>query len=305
MPEAQGATSEAHEARGLCLVTGANGFLGRHLCDHLARSGWGVRGCVRDIRRYPFDTRGIELYRCELPDTIDESAFTGVDVVIHCAYMSRHTTLAEARRVNEEGSERVLSLARSSGARFAFVSSTGAHEGSLSYYGRSKLAVEERLDLSRDLVIRPGLILGDGGLFQRISGSLSRFGIVPVFDGGHQRIQTVHIDDLCRAVRKAVEDRLVGSFVVAEPRGLELRELFRMMASRMGVKCRLVPLPAGPLLLLLRSAERLGVRLPLTSENVLGALSLRTQPSEDDLAAIGVEVRSAAQSLADLIPQPS
>ena len=261
-----------------------------------------MRGLVRDVSRYPFARPGVELFRGELPDAVDESAFDGVDVVVHCAYMSRHTTLAEARRVNEDGTDRVLAATRACGARFVFISSTGAHEGALSYYGLSKLAIEGRLDLTRDLVIRPGLILGNGGLFQRISSSLSRLGLVPVFDGGRQRIQTVHVEDLCHAIVRAIERGLVGRLVVAEPEGLELRDLFKQMADRMGSKCRLVRLPAGPVLLGLRAAERMGVRLPLTSENVLGAKSLRTQPSESDLAIIGVRVRSTSESLDDLIP---
>jgi len=182
-----------------------------------------------------------------------------------------------------------------------FISSTGAHSEALSYYGQSKLAIEECLDLGRDLVIRPGLILGNGGLFQRISGSLSRFGFVPVFEGGRQTIQTVHVEDLSHAVVRAIEQGLVGRFVVAEPEGLELRDLFRQIADRMGTRVRLVPLPAAPLLFLLRLAERLRLRLPLTSENVLGAQSLRTQPSAADLQAIGVTVRSTPESLDDLI----
>lgn len=283
------------------MITGATGLLGRHLCDHFAGAGWQVRALVRDRSSYRFRARGITLHECDLPDAIDESAFQGADVVVHCAYMSRHTTLDEARRVNEAGTDRVLALARSNDARFVFVSSTGAHEASLSYYGRSKLAIERRLDPERDLVIRPGLILGDGGLFKRIADSLERFGFVPVFDGGRQRIQTVHVEDLCRAIERAIERGLTGCYVVAHPESLELRELFRAIGERMQKKVRLIEMPAGPLLFVLRAAEAVGVRLPLTSENVLGARSLRTQPSATDLEAIGVTVRPTGASLDDLI----
>ncbi|MEX2048840.1 MAG: NAD-dependent epimerase/dehydratase family protein [Gemmatimonadota bacterium] len=283
------------------MITGANGFLGRHLVDLMVDRGWTVRGLVRDLERNPFRHPDVALFLGDIPDVIDERAFENIDVVIHCAYMSRHTTLTEAGRVNEEGSARVLALSRKHGTRFAFVSSTGAHEGAVSYYARSKLAVESTLDLDRDLIIRPGLILGDGGLFKRISESLARFGFVPVFDGGHQMIQTVHVGDLSLAIALALERGLTGRYVVAEPEGLELRDLFALMGERMGRRLTLVPLPASPLLWVLRCAEHLGVPLPLTSENVLGAKSLRTQPSAGDLSKIGLSVRGVSESLDGLI----
>jgi len=286
-----------------CLVTGSAGLLGRHLCERFLANGWTVRGLVRDPERLAAPLPpGVRVYRGDLPDGLDETAFEGVDVVVHCAYMSRHTTLAEARAVNEEGTAAVLSASRRHGVRrFVFISSTGAHPDARSYYGRSKLLIEGTLDLERDLIIRPGLILGHGGLFERVRSSLASFGVVPVFEGGRQRIQTVHVEDLVLAIEKAVEDDRVGRFVVAEPEGIELRELFRAMARRMGRRLVLVPLPAGPVLTVLRVFERVGVRLPLSSENVLGALSLRTQPSGADLDALGVRVRGTSESLDDLL----
>jgi NADH dehydrogenase len=245
---------------------------------------------------------GLELFLGDLPGRVDDTAFEGVDVVVHCAYMSRHTTLDEARAVNEDGTARVLAASRKHGVgRFVFISSTGAHPEARSYYGRSKLLIEGSLDLERDLVIRPGLILGPGGLFERVRASLASVGVVPVFEGGRQRIQTVHVEDLGRAIEKAIDDDRTGRFVVAEPEGIELRELFKAIARRMGRRCVLVPLPAGPVLFALRAFEGLGVRLPLTSENVLGALSLRTQPSAADLEALGVRLRGTQRSLDDLL----
>lgn len=285
---------------GIALVTGASGFLGSNLVDRLVGEGWDVRGLVRDPSRAP-EKGAAELFHSDLPDSVDEAAFDEVDVVIHCAYMSRHTTLEEARRVNEEGSKRILALSRSHGARFVFISSTGAHPEALSYYGQSKLSVERTLDPDRDLIIRPGLILGEGGLFRRVVDSLARFGFVPVFDGGRQRIQTVHVEDLSEAIVRAIGSGLTGTYVVADPEAHELRQLFRAMAARMGRRCRLVPLPSTPMLLLLRAAERMGMRLPLSSENVLGALSLRPQESSTDVQAIGVRVRGMEESLDDLL----
>ena len=290
---------------GRVAVTGATGFLGRHLCEYFQARGWRVRGLVRDVGRHPV-REGIELALCDLPDRIDAAAFAGADVVIHCAYASREANLVQARRVNELGTERVYALGRAAGVRrFVFISTISAHDEALSYYARSKLAIEHTLDPERDLIIRPGLVLapGGGGLFHRMVDGLRRTGMAPIFDGGRQVMQTVYIDDFCAAVHGALVSDRVGRYVVAEPEGLPVRDFFRLVAEKCGVRCRLVPLPTTPLLLALRAVERLGVALPISSENVLGMRSLRFQPSARDMEALGVHPRPTAESLDLVFPR--
>lgn len=284
-------------------VTGASGFVGQHLCRHFLARGWSVRGLVRDTEDDRLREQGLKLYACDLPDRIDPEAFRGVDVLIHCAYTIRFVSLKDARRVNEEGSSRLLALSRDAAVRrFVFLSSTSAHPEALSYYGRSKLAFEERLDPERDLIFRAGLVLGpDGGLFQRLVASLRRSALLPLFGGGLQPMQTVHVDDLCLAMQKAIERDLTGRYVVAEPEAMPLRELLQLVARKLGRRAIPLPLPVGPALACLRFAERLRIPLPVSSENLLGALGLRFQPSRDDLEAIGVQLRSAAESLEQLL----
>lgn len=285
----------------MVLVTGASGFLGTRLCDYFRRKGFSVRGLVRSTSAYPFREPGIALFKGDLPDNIDADAFDGADIVVHCAYTTRFTTREGAHRVNHDGSARVHELSREAGVgRFVFISSTGAHAQAESYYGRSKFELEKMFDPTRDLIIRPGLIIGPGsrGNFNSMKESLRRWGVAPIFDGGRQILQTVHIDDLCRAIDLAVERNLTGVLVVAEPEGLEMREFLRLLAESMGRRCTLVPLPMGPFLVVLRVLERLRLPFPITSENLLGVKQMKHMPSRQDLEKIGIGVMTARESLA-------
>jgi nucleoside-diphosphate-sugar epimerase len=295
-------TGDAPSARTV-VVTGAGGFVGRRLCDRFRDQGRTVRALVRDPSRGPF-REGVEPYLCNLPDRIDAHAFAGADAVVHLAWATRHTTIAAARRVDEEGSASVLRRSRDAGVkRFVFLSTTSAGEHALSYYGRSKLAVEQRLDPERDTILRAGLVLGrDGGLFRRLARSVERGGIAPLIDGGRQIVQPVHVDDLCLAVERVIDRDLPGRYVVADPVGVPLRELLARVAEISGRRIRFVPLPSGPLLALLRVAEALRIRLPVSSENLLGLRALRVQPSADDLRTLGIEPRSLQESLEELVP---
>jgi UDP-glucose 4-epimerase len=70
------------------LVTGANGFLGRHVVQALLRRGHAVRALVRpaaDVTAIGWDER-VELFRADLRTARKlHEAFTGVDVLVHLA----------------------------------------------------------------------------------------------------------------------------------------------------------------------------------------------------------------------------
>jgi nucleoside-diphosphate-sugar epimerase len=282
-------------------VTGASGFLGRHLCDYFRRQGSEVRALMRHPERYPFREPGIKPYKCDLPCDIDHAAFEGADIVIHCAYTTRQTSPEEAFSVNYLGTKAIYGLSRTHQAsRFVFISSTAAHAGAESYYGRSKCSLERLFDESKDLVIRPGLILGagDNTRFAQMIRLIHRVGVVPILRGSRPILQTIHIDDLCKAIDLALQKRLTGTFVVAEPQGLPITDFFQLIAAHFQRRCVFMPLPIRPTLAVLRVIEALGIPFPLTTESLLGLKQLTHMPSSDDLATIGIDVMPAEESVA-------
>jgi nucleoside-diphosphate-sugar epimerase len=286
------------------VVTGASGMLGRHLCIHLSGKGWSVRALVRDPDALPADVPRSRVGRCVLPESIDESLLAGAAAVVHCAYATRATDLEEARRVNEDGTRRLLDASRRAGVpRFVFVSSVAADAQAPNYYARSKHAQEALLDPSRDLVIRPGLIIArEGrGLFQQMRDTTRRTRLVPLFGGGVQPLQTVHVDDLCEAFARALERGSTGALNVAEPAPVDFATFMRMLADRLRVRCLFVRLPFGPVLAMIRVMEAMRIPFPLRSESVLGIKALRRVPVTEDLRRLDLAVRSAAESLADAV----
>ncbi|HEY2154447.1 MAG TPA: NAD(P)H-binding protein, partial [Isosphaeraceae bacterium] len=70
------------------LITGANGFLGRHVVDEFLKRGNEVRAMVRPAAR--IDGLGwpaeVEVFRADLRASRDlVSAFEGIDAVVHLA----------------------------------------------------------------------------------------------------------------------------------------------------------------------------------------------------------------------------
>ncbi|TFV34787.1 NAD-dependent epimerase/dehydratase family protein [Bradyrhizobium frederickii] len=169
------------ETKPVALVTGASGFVGRHVVRALTREGWSVRRAVRSSQRADdevvIDSIG--------PETDWQAALEGVDAVIHLAarvHSKNDEHADEHRKVNVEGTLRLARHAATAGVRhFIFISTVLVHgrsnDGRAPFsesdlptprglYGTSKAAAEAGLStLARDVdmkisVIRPPLIYG-------------------------------------------------------------------------------------------------------------------------------------------------
>lgn len=277
------------------LLTGADGFLGRHLTRTFLARGWQVDGLVRDPQRKPPPiAAGVRYFHYAFPADIDSAAFSEpVDVLVHGAFNMKASPAEYS--VNREGAQ---FLQRQKHGRFVFISSMSAHAEAESLYGREKLFIEGTLDASRDLAIRPGFIIGDGGVFLSLARSIKSLPVIPLFYGGWQPIQTVHVDDLSAAIASGIERGTTGAVSYGEQKPVLLRDFYKAIAKGLGVSRLLLPMPGGLTCAGLRIAESLGVRLPMTSQNLLGLKHLIKVDVAQDIVCLRVRPRTMAESLA-------
>jgi NADH dehydrogenase len=282
------------------VITGASGFLGRAACAAFTAGGFQVRALVRNPSAaadlQPIAQGGI--FRCDLPDAIDERAMEGgMRALIHCAYETRSATAEAARRTNVAGTEALVRLARRTGVgQLVFVSSMAAHESAASVYGKTKYELEKVFDRAADTVIKPATIVGDGGVFQRTREMLRRLPVLPLFYAD-RRLQTIWIDDACQALVRAVERSAGGTLALAHPDSTPMREFYRGIARVDGIRLKACPFPGDAALMGVRILERMGLRLPITSDNLLGIKYLRQFDPADDLARLGLHPLSFEESL--------
>jgi nucleoside-diphosphate-sugar epimerase len=265
------------------LVTGATGFIGRHVAEILVRSGRRVRCLVRpatdasDLERSGFDVvRGEMLDQASL-----DGAVRDVDAVVHVAGLISARSFTEMRRVNVEGVTRIASAcARAPRAprRFVLISSLAAAGPSrggrpvreddeprpISRYGLTKLLGERAA--SRALppgvpltVIRPPAVYGPfdrgiHGFFDAASrGVALRIGTAP------RRVSIVHGEDLAVGVRLALDaDVAAGrTYFVADPRAHDVDELLACIGAAVGRRAALVRVPEPALRALGAVAEEI------------------------------------------------
>ena len=113
------------------LVTGANGFIGSHVAEHLHREGHNVRGLVRRTSDLKFiEDLDIELCFGDITDlrTLEEPV-EGAEIVVHVAGLASDWGLVEDfQAVNLQGTRNTAQAAAARGVkRFVHISSTAIH----------------------------------------------------------------------------------------------------------------------------------------------------------------------------------
>lgn len=72
-------------ARGVVLVTGGTGMLGRAVAGNLRQHGWSVRVVSRRVPPPSRREAGVEYVAADLSQDLDASLFAGISTVVHCA----------------------------------------------------------------------------------------------------------------------------------------------------------------------------------------------------------------------------
>lgn len=245
---------------GTVVVTGAGGFMGRHLvADQLAR-GRRVRALDLHLDALaPLDSTGLQLLTGDVADpALARHAVAGADLVFHlaAAHLSVSAPDAEFQRVNVEGTRALGEAALEAGvSRFVHCSTVGVY-GVLESppadeetpcepefaYERTKLQGERALlALSRErglplVVLRPGWVYGPGcARTEKLFRTISRGRFVVAGRGDSLR-HSVYIRDAVRAFHLASTADAVGEVILlADGGAVSVRELVDRVAELEGV----------------------------------------------------------------------
>ena len=250
-------------AAGLVAVTGATGFLGRHLVRELSAAGWNVRVLSRRDVIHPL-WRELEV-EVVLGDLADDNALDrlcrGADLVVHCAGLTKAWTAEAFNAVNVDGARRVAE--RTTG-HLLLVSSLTAREPALSDYAASKRGGEDaaRATLGeRITIVRPPALYGPEDpetlpLFKLAATSPA----LPLLDR-KARIAMMHVQDAARQIAAMAEldAPLTVSLSDQRPEGYSWREVMETAAGVFNRTPLLVEIPAF-LLNVAASAARLAPR---------------------------------------------
>jgi len=207
------------------LITGATGFIGKHLLVYLKGKGYSIRSFIRERESLgPHDSSDFEVFLGDLNDRPRMAeACEGIDVIIHLAGLAHVNNVDGSllQEINVGGTEKLLSVAVEKGvSRFIFLSSslaTNSHSELTKKmgYGKAKLRSEEALleahlaGKIEGVVLRPVNVYG-WGMRGNIASMMSMIqkGIMPPLPQLDSKISLIGVEDVCQAIVLAIESEV-------------------------------------------------------------------------------------------------
>ncbi len=263
------------------LVTGATGFVGRHVLQELLGRGYRVRCLVR-----PGSEPKLTPQAAVTPVTGDitegegvRRAAAGCQAAIHLVGIIVESGGARYETVHGQGTRNVLAACVAQGVRrLVHLSALGARAATASPYLRSKWEAEEAVRRSSlaYTILRPSLIHGPGGAFTQMLVRLVRApGLMPVVASGEGVLQPVAVQEIAwLAVQALLLPRTAGhTYDVGGAEICTLEDLLQAVSRVVkGRERRVIRVPVGLVRPVAKVLERLLRRPPFTREQ-LGLLS--------------------------------
>ena len=271
------------------LVTGGNGFVGRHVVSALQDRGDNVRVLALPSEdTSSLEERGIAVHRGDIRRRETLTApMSGVDAVLHlAAMMDVWRPMEQYHAVNVAGTENVCRAALAAGVRRL------VHMSSSSVYGVAlgrpaderfpltpfpdpypitkalgdtavqRMIVEDRLPA---VIVRPDQIFGPGDRlhFGRLADRLSA-GRGVIVGAGHNALPFVYVTDVVQGLLLALdhEDAVGQAYNIANDRPLTQKQLLHAIARELGAKPPRLHLPYRALYAAGYAAERLATLTP-------------------------------------------
>lgn len=176
------------------LLTGASGFIGRHIRVALESAGHEVIPATRG--------QGFEFNRmCSANDWLPH--LQGVDAVINSVGIIVETHKQTFAALHHQTPAALFQACAQAGVkRVIQISALGADEHAFTPYQLSKKAADDELRALplEWFVLRPSLVYGPGGKSTAMFQRLAALPVIPLIGQGQQCIQPVHIGDLVAAV---------------------------------------------------------------------------------------------------------
>src|SRR6266567_5071954 len=200
----------------MILITGATGYIGRHLVARLVAQGEHPRCLVRDTKRAAgiLPAAGVELVQGETTDPASlAAAVRGVDTIVHAAFLTADRKQSPGNHyetTNVQGTANLIKAAQEGGVkRIIEISGLGTKPDKPGSYMQGRYLAEKMLKESGLdwTIIQPSVLFGKGAPFIKGLTDLIRSSpVLPLIGGGKTMFQPIYVEDVVTIILKVLAE---------------------------------------------------------------------------------------------------
>lgn len=252
------------------IVYGASSFIGQHLIAYAVAKKYSVIALSRRDLSRVFTNANIQWIPWSFEQGPPSLEVEKNACGIHLAHDFRG---GEGAKLTFNQTLNCIKALRELGvSKQLYYSSYSAGEHAQSCYGRLKKEIEDALIEQEDVtIVRPGLVLGKGGLFGRIEKWVECCPLVPLPDGGHDSVPVISIEKLCEETLSILElDKKCKGYNLFERKMMPLRDIISQLGRKKRAKTWIINIPTKWIVWGLRVGAWLRLPLPITEDNING-----------------------------------
>ena len=263
------------------VIFGGSGFIGHNIVRRLSKQGSRIivpyqrSANEAKLRLYGQVGQIIPLKFISLDENRIKSIIENSDVVLNLK------TIWQEKKANSY-EKNILNFniqlidfinATNKNKAFIFFSGLGINENSPSKRVRNIAKVEDYIinNLNNTSIIRPGVILGEGGQFLRKLLPIIKLSFfIPLFGSGSTKLQPVFVEDVVDGVEVILKEDIKGNNIY-ELTGSEIftyKSLYQLIIKYLGLKRIFVPIPFVIAKIIVSVAEKTPFNL-LTKDQLL------------------------------------
>lgn len=302
------------------VVDGATGYVGSHLVWRLASQGCAVRCLVRpEARKADVDflgSLGVDVITASLaePGLATSNVFAGAHVAVHLIGSIAPSKGESLEGLHVQQTKHFVEMCKMTGIdKVVMVSALGSGPHSLSCYHRTKWQAEECVAESglEYVILRPSLIVGrlvghrDSKLIKRYLNIISSGRLVPLVNGGVNRLQPIFIKDLIEALSQCVkpDSSFSGTLELGGACVVTMRQLIEELMRVVDIQKPIVGLPSIIADVVAMCCEQFQ-RLPIISRDQVILASEDNICEHNALATVfGIQPTSLPDALETYLPQ--
>ena len=257
-------------------MTGATGFLGRHVVKALDDVGIEVRCLIHTPgKEQALERRNVDVHYGSVgdPDSISAALYR-VDAVVHLVAVIRERGSATFEAVNHRGARNVARAAAQAGVKhLVHVGAIGSVDDARLPYLHSKWMGEQAVMAAGVpyTIIRSSILFGPGDEFvNSLAGLVKAFPVAPVAGRGRNRFQPIAVDEAARCVALAVRGQgpLGETVEVGGPQQMSYDEILDAICRTYKARRLKMHIPLFAMRPMVRMMESVLRRPPVTADQL-------------------------------------